>query len=118
MFGFGTYQETKENHDKAKKYLADLNIDLKNEKSRIRELQISTGKAWSNAVKFGIGALTAAGITAIAYGVDQYKFGGKYTEMAKGYKEAGVKMGTEAYEQLPDVPYLGAKARALREANQ
>jgi hypothetical protein len=76
-FGFGTTKEQQESYRAAKRDLVDLNAKLKNANSRIRELEVVTGKAWSNAVRFGIGALAAVGVVAIAYGVDQYKFEGK-----------------------------------------
>lgn len=132
-FGFGSTKEQKASYDAVKLELADLNKNLKDVKVRIRQLEVETGKAWSNAVRYGITALAAVGITAVAYGADRYGFitgepGGamKYIgeqgmgayESAKGSvigAYEGVKGGAMGlYEKTPDVPYFGSKARAAR----
>jgi hypothetical protein len=97
-FGFGTNEDQKTNYRKAKGDLTTLTADLKVVNSRIRELEVATGKAWSNAVKFGIGALTAVGITAVAAGLDYYFNESKgmtfISEKGKaGYAKAGEVVG-------------------------
>jgi hypothetical protein len=97
LFGFGTSQAQKEKYAECKRDLADLNTELKNVKSRIRELEVTTGKKWSNAVRLGIGALTAVGISLIGYGLDVKYNEGKGTQMLRGYGEAGYKRAGDFY---------------------
>jgi hypothetical protein len=74
-FGFGTTTEQQESYRKSKADLVDLNAKLKDVNTRIRELERLTGRAYSNAVKIGIGAAAAVGISLLAYAADQYAGG-------------------------------------------
>jgi len=101
-FGFGTTKEQKDAYADAKREYNKLSADLKNVNSRIRELEVATGKAWSKAVRLGIGALTAVGISLVAYGIDKY-YGG---EGMKYLRTKGGELATGAGEY-----YEGGKKR-------
>ena len=88
-FGFSTTKEQKEAYAKAKGEYNEFNAKLKTVNSRIRELQIATGKAWSNAVRLGIGALAAVGVSLAGYFIDQrYNEGKGSAAIRQGLSDA------------------------------
>lgn len=121
-FGIGSSKEQQTEMSRIKSELTTLGKSLKDAKTRIRQLEVETGKAWSNAVRYGIAALAAVGITAVAYGADRYGFitgeaGGavKYLgEQGMATVEGAKSRLMDLYESTPDVPYFGSKARAER----
>lgn len=93
FFGFGTSEEQKSQHRKAKADLSKINADLKEVNARLRELETITGRRWSKAVEYGLGALAAVGIVVVAYGVDRYGFEGAGMKFASEQAAAGYEWG-------------------------
>ncbi len=118
-FGWGTNDDTKREYKKAKDELAELNGKKKTVDRRIRELNVITGKAWSNSIRLAIGALAAVGIVGVAYGVDQYQFGGQYSQAigqrAMSTYESGKGYVSAVGERAAGM-YRGAKARIFGSA--
>lgn len=98
-FGFGTSKETQEKYKAANTKLSQIRADLKDTRARISKLESSTGKKWSKAVKVAIGAVTTAGILAVSYGVDKYKFEGAGMKYIGEQASAGREYAGEMYRR-------------------
>jgi|SRR5579862_3949453 hypothetical protein len=107
FFGIGTTQKQQEEYKDAGARLKQTQSDLTKVRAEINVNKKEAGMSWFNANKY---ALIAAGVVGVSAAViyDMY--------YGKGYTQALIQKGKEAYEKLPNVPYFGAEARKEKAA--
>jgi hypothetical protein len=108
-FGFGLAKEIKDKYQKSKALRYKLEKDLKQIQANIYKLRQVIGEERSDALEYALTALKIIGISIVITGVDEYFFEGT------GRKYIGTK-AREAYEMMPNIPYIGREARAARAA--
>jgi hypothetical protein len=97
-----------EDHKIASQELAELKDTLKKVNKAMRNQAVIAGKEYCATIKMAVGALTAAGVAGLAYGIDKY---GEF-----GYTEALKKGVSEQYEELTTKgirAYAGTKISSL-----
>ncbi len=111
-FGIGSSKKAKEANDKLKQ----LKAELKNTEKDIRDLETTTGKKYSGAVRAGLLALATVGITATAYGVDKYVLENQPGMTYLSEKATDIQTRGSKYWEDTHIPVIGKRDREARAA--
>jgi hypothetical protein len=91
-----------EAHKVASQELAEMKNTLRNINKAMRDQAVIAGKEYTATIRMAIGALTAATLASLAYGIDKYATGGIYTGKVKQFGEDVITGARGQYKELTE----------------